>query len=78
MYSVGAGFEYQTKLPIIFSGSVAQRGLWPRSRGFLITHNNAPQSVNYGWIKVTVMIIELLQSDTCLSLWSTDLCVRKD
>jgi hypothetical protein len=31
---------------IIFSGSAAQRGLWPpRSRGFLITHNDAPQSV---------------------------------
>jgi hypothetical protein len=30
---------------IIFSGSAAQRGLWPRSRGFLITHSDAPQSV---------------------------------
>jgi hypothetical protein len=30
----------------IFSGSAAKRGLWPpRSRGFLITHNDAPQSV---------------------------------
>jgi hypothetical protein len=30
---------------IIFSGSTAQRGLWlPGSRGFLITHNDAPQS----------------------------------
>jgi hypothetical protein len=27
-------------------GSVAQRGLWPpRPRGFLIIHNDAPQSV---------------------------------
>jgi hypothetical protein len=31
---------------ISFSGSAAQRGLWPpRSRGFLITNNDAPQSV---------------------------------
>jgi hypothetical protein len=35
---------------IIFSGSAAQRGLWPpRSRGFLITHNDAPQSVGLLW-----------------------------
>jgi hypothetical protein len=28
---------------IIFSGSAAQRGLWlPRSRGFLLTHSDAP------------------------------------
>jgi hypothetical protein len=34
----------------IFSGSAAQRGLWPpRSRCFLITHNNAPQSVGLLW-----------------------------
>jgi hypothetical protein len=33
-----------------FSGSAAQRGLWPlRSRGFLITHNDAPQSVGLLW-----------------------------
>jgi hypothetical protein len=31
---------------INFSGTAAQRGLWPsRPRGFLITHNDAPQSV---------------------------------
>jgi hypothetical protein len=30
---------------IIFSGSTAQRRLWPRSRGFLITYNDAPHSV---------------------------------
>jgi hypothetical protein len=30
---------------VIISGSAAQRGLWPpRSRGFLITHNDAPVS----------------------------------
>jgi hypothetical protein len=30
----------------IFSGSATQRGLWPsRPRGFLITLNDAPQSV---------------------------------
>jgi hypothetical protein len=35
---------------IIFSGSAAQRGLWTlRSRGFLITHNDAPQSVGLLW-----------------------------
>jgi hypothetical protein len=35
---------------IIFSCSAAQRGLWsPRSRGFLIKHNNALQSVGLLW-----------------------------
>jgi hypothetical protein len=35
---------------IIFSGSAAQRRLWPpRSRGYLITHNDAPQSVGRLW-----------------------------
>jgi hypothetical protein len=35
---------------IIFSGSAAQRGLWPpRPRGFVITHNDAPQSVGLLW-----------------------------
>jgi hypothetical protein len=34
---------------IIFSGSTAQRGLWPpRSRSFVITHD-APQSVELLW-----------------------------
>jgi hypothetical protein len=33
-----------------FSGSAAQRGLWsPRPRGFLITRNDAPQSVGLLW-----------------------------
>jgi hypothetical protein len=33
-----------------FSGSATQRGLWPpRSRGFVITHNDAPQSVGLLW-----------------------------
>jgi hypothetical protein len=42
-------FYYVINL-FIFSGSAAQRGLWPpRSRGFLITHNNAPQSVGLLW-----------------------------
>jgi hypothetical protein len=37
-------------ISIIFSGSAAQRGLWPpRSLGFLITHNDAPQSVGLLW-----------------------------
>jgi glucuronosyltransferase len=35
---------------IISSGSAAQRGLWPLCpRGFLITHNDAPQSVGLHW-----------------------------
>jgi hypothetical protein len=37
-------------LLFIFSGNAAQHGLWPpRSRGFLITHNDAPQSVGLLW-----------------------------
>jgi hypothetical protein len=35
---------------IIISGSAAQRELWlPPSRGFLITYNDAPQSVGHLW-----------------------------
>jgi hypothetical protein len=35
---------------IFFSGTAAQRGLWPpRPRGFFITHNDAPQSVGLFW-----------------------------
>jgi hypothetical protein len=35
---------------IIFCGSAAQRGLWPpRSRGFVIIHNAAPQSGGLLW-----------------------------
>jgi hypothetical protein len=35
---------------VIISGTATQRGLWPpRSRGFLITHNDAPQSVGLLW-----------------------------
>jgi hypothetical protein len=38
--------EYIIIIIIIISGSAAQRGLWPpHSRGFLITHNDLPQSV---------------------------------
>jgi hypothetical protein len=34
----------------IFSGSAAQRGLWPpRLRGFLIAHNDTPQSAGLLW-----------------------------
>jgi hypothetical protein len=41
-------FSFQ-KIIIIFSGSAAQRGLWPpRSRGFMITHD-ASQSVELLW-----------------------------
>jgi hypothetical protein len=33
-----------------FTGSAAQRGLWPpRSRGFLIKNNDAPQSIGILW-----------------------------
>jgi hypothetical protein len=49
-------FTFDTELRIIiiiiiiFSGSAAQRGLWPpRSRGFVITHNDMPQSVELLW-----------------------------
>jgi hypothetical protein len=32
------------------SGSAAQRGPWPpRSRGFLITHNDVPHSIGLLW-----------------------------
>jgi hypothetical protein len=35
---------------IIFSSSAARRGLWPpRPRGFLITHNDPPQSIGLLW-----------------------------
>jgi hypothetical protein len=38
------------KCIIIFCGSAAQRELWLlRSRGFLITHNDAPKSVGLLW-----------------------------
>jgi hypothetical protein len=33
----------------IFSDAVAQRGLWSPPRGFLITQNDAPQSVGLLW-----------------------------
>jgi hypothetical protein len=34
----------------LFSGTAAQRGLWPpRPRSFMITHNDAPQSVGIFW-----------------------------
>jgi hypothetical protein len=37
-------------ISIIFSGSAAQRGLWPpRPRGFLITRNDATQSAALLW-----------------------------
>jgi hypothetical protein len=40
----------QNYLLFIFSGSAAQRGLWaPCSRGFLVTNNDAPQSVGLLW-----------------------------
>jgi hypothetical protein len=46
---------YFVSLIIIFSGSAAQRGLWlPCSRGFLITHNDALQSVGL-WTSVQLV-----------------------
>jgi hypothetical protein len=41
---------YDNYLYFIFSGYAAQRGLWPpHSWGFVITHNDAPQSVGPLW-----------------------------
>jgi hypothetical protein len=41
---------YKLRIIIIFSGIVVKHGLWPpRSRGFLITHNDALQSVGLLW-----------------------------
>jgi hypothetical protein len=43
-------YKRRNYIIIIFSGSAAQRGLWPpRSRSSLITHNDAPQSVGLLW-----------------------------
>jgi hypothetical protein len=54
--------EVNINIFVIFSGSAAQRGLWPPvalqpsvgyglifTRDFLITHNDAPQSVLILW-----------------------------
>jgi hypothetical protein len=44
----------------IFSGFAAQRGLCPpRSRGFFVTHNDAPQSVELLWTS------DQLVAETC-------------
>jgi hypothetical protein len=51
----------------IFSGSAAQSGLWPpRSRGFLITHNDAPQSVGLLWTS-DQLVAEISSSSS--SVW---------
>jgi hypothetical protein len=43
-------YHFKNILIIVFSGSAAQRGLWPpRPRGFMMTHNDAPQSVGLLW-----------------------------
>jgi hypothetical protein len=35
---------------VLFSGLAAQRGIWPpRLRGFVIKHNDKPQSVGFLW-----------------------------
>jgi hypothetical protein len=45
-----ANMDYYYFLSLSLSGSAAQRGLWPpRSRGLVITHNDAPQSVGLLW-----------------------------
>jgi hypothetical protein len=44
-------YYYYFSYLFIFSGSAAQHRLWPpRSRGFVITHNDAPQSVGLLWM----------------------------
>jgi hypothetical protein len=59
--NVASGFTF---IIIIFSGCAAQRGLWPpRSRGFLITHNDAPQSVGLLWTSDFTFIREMLLSE---------------
>jgi hypothetical protein len=43
---------YIASFYFIFTGPVAQPGLWPpRSRGLLFTHNDAPQSVGLLWTR---------------------------
>jgi hypothetical protein len=45
---------------IIFSGSAAQREVWPpRPQGFLIIYNDAPQSVGLLWTS------DQLVAETC-------------
>jgi hypothetical protein len=40
-----------TYITYFFSGTAAECGLWlPRSRGLVITHNDAPQSVGILWM----------------------------
>jgi hypothetical protein len=49
-YGIPHSLVFMYLFIIIFSGSAAQRGLWPhRPRGFVITHNDAPQSVGLLW-----------------------------
>jgi hypothetical protein len=45
-------YSFSSNYPdFIFCGFAVQRGLWPpRSRGFLITHNDAPHSVGLLWM----------------------------
>jgi hypothetical protein len=61
-----------TIIIVSFSFSVAQRGLWPpRSRGFLITHNDAPQSVGHLWTSVpgyTVLLYLFKIGQLCIWL----------
>jgi hypothetical protein len=44
-------YNFSLSLSLSLSGSAAQCGLWPpRSRGFVITHNDVPQSVGLLWM----------------------------
>jgi hypothetical protein len=64
-------------LLIFLSGSAAQRGLWPhRSRGFIITHNDAPQSVGLLWTSDQLVA----ETSTLQQTHTTDkhLCQRWD
>jgi hypothetical protein len=48
---------YSTGIIIIFSGTAAQRKLWPpHPRGFFITQNDAPQSIGLLWTSDSISI----------------------
>jgi len=45
-----AKFKYKVFCFVfVFCGAATQRGPWPHSSGFLITHNGASQSVGHLW-----------------------------
>jgi hypothetical protein len=62
---------------IIISGSAPQRGLWPpRSRGFVITHNGAPQSIGLLWTSDQLVAQTTWQHTTNIhapgGIWTND------